>query len=259
MRVVSANVNGIRAAARRGGIDWLQAQAPDVLCLQEVRANDDQLTAALGDAFAGWNILHRPSGVRPGHAGVALLTRWPLQTGADLGEADDEGRWVHARVRTPHGAVEVASVYVHTGQADTPAQDDKHRFLAAMGKWMEQHPRGLVCGDLNVAHTIADIKNWRGNRGRAGFLESERAYLDDWYGRLGWVDLGRRFGGPGPGPYTWWSWRGKAFDNDAGWRIDCVLASPKVAALATGVTVGRAESYDRRWSDHAPVVADFRG
>lgn len=259
MRVVSANVNGIRAALRRGGIDWLQAAAADVVCLQEVRANDDQLMAALGEAFAGWNILHRPSGVRPGHAGVALLSHWPLHAGPDLGEADDEGRWVAARVKTPNGPLDVASVYVHTGEADTPAQDDKHRFLAAMGKWMEQHPVGLVCGDLNVAHTPADIKNWKGNRGRAGFLESERAYLDEWYGRLAWVDLGRRFGGSGPGPYTWWSWRGKAFDNDAGWRIDCVLASPQVAPSATGMTVGRADSYDRRWSDHAPVVADFRG
>ncbi len=253
MKLVSANVNGIRAAVRRGGLDWLRAQAPDIVCLQEVRATDDQLAGALGDAFEGWHLEHRPSGVRPGHAGVAVLSRWPLTATEELGEADDQGRWLAVRVATPNGPLEVASVYVHTGEADTPAQDDKHRFLAAMGKWMEQRGPALVCGDLNVAHREADIKNWKGNRGKAGFLESERAYLDHWYERLGWVDLGRDAG------YTWWSWRGKAFDNDAGWRIDCVLASPDLAGSCRSFTVGRADSYAQRWSDHAAVVAEFAG
>jgi exodeoxyribonuclease-3 len=247
VRLVSANVNGIRAAVRRGGLSWLLDQNADVICLQEVRATDEQLAAALGDTFDGWHLVHRPSRVRPGHAGVAILSRQPMEIGDDLGEADDQGRWVSARI----GELEIASVYVHTGEADTPAQDDKHRFLAAMGKWMEQRQSALVCGDLNVAHTEADIKNWKGNRGKAGFLESERAYLSHWYDDLGWVDLGRDAG------YTWWSWRGKAFDNDAGWRIDCVLASPDVAGACTGFTVGRAASYAERWSDHAAVVAQF--
>ena len=246
MRLVSANVNGIRAAVRRGGLAWLLDQEADVICLQEVRATDDQLAEALGDAFQDWHLAHRPSAVRPGHAGVAILSRQPLAVTEELGEADEQGRWLAVRI----GDLDVASVYVHTGEADTPAQDDKHRFLAAMGKWMEQHPRALVCGDLNVAHREADIKNWKGNRGKAGFLESERAYLDHWYDELGWVDLGKDAG------YTWWSWRGKAFDNDAGWRIDCVLASPHAPA-STGFSVGRAPSYAQRWSDHAPVVVDF--
>jgi len=252
MRLVSANVNGIRAAVRRGGLEWLAKQAADVICLQEVRATGEQLSAALGDTFEGWHLEHRGSAVRPGHAGVALLSRWPLTVIDDLGEADDQGRWLAARVQAPDGCVEVASVYVHTGEADTPAQDDKHRFLAAMGKWMEQRESALVCGDLNVAHREADIKNWKGNRGKAGFLESERAYLDHWYDELGWTDLGRDAG------YTWWSWRGKAFDNDAGWRIDCVLATADLAAACTGFVVGRAPSYAQRWSDHAAVVADFQ-
>ena len=129
MRLVSANVNGIRAAVRRGGLSWLEDQNADIVCLQEVRATDDQLTTALGDAFDGWHLAHRPSGVRPGHAGVAILSRWPLEVTDDLGEADEQGRWLAVRTN----GVEVASVYVHTGEADTPAQDDKHRFLAAMG------------------------------------------------------------------------------------------------------------------------------
>ncbi len=247
MRLVSANVNGIRAAARRGGLDWLRAQEADIICLQEVRATDDQLAAAIGDTFEGWHLQSRASGVRAGHAGVAVLSRWPIVVTEDLGEADDQGRWLAVST----GGFEVASVYVHTGEADTPAQDDKHRFLAAMGKWMEQRSSALVCGDLNVAHRQADIKNWKGNVGKAGFLESERAYLDHWYEQLGWVDLGRDAG------YTWWSWRGKAFDNDAGWRIDNVLASPDLAGSCRSFTVGRADSYAQRWSDHAAVVAEF--
>ena len=247
MRLVSANVNGIRAAVRRGGLEWLAAQNADVICLQEVRASDEQLAAALGDAFDGWHVAHRPSGQRAGHAGVAILAPEPLEITADLGCADDEGRWLAVRI----GDLDVACVYVHAGQADTPIQDDKHRFLDAMGKWMEQHDRALVCGDLNVAHTEADIKNWKGNIGKAGFLESERAYLRHWYENLGWVDLGCDAG------YTWWSWRGKAFDNDAGWRIDCVLASPEIAASCRSFTVGRAPSYAERWSDHAPVVVEL--
>jgi exodeoxyribonuclease III len=251
MRLVSANVNGIRAAVRRGGLSWLAAQDADVICLQEVRATDEQLRAALGDVFAGWSLQHRPSGTRAGHAGVAILSRWPLAATEDLGEADDQGRWLAVRVSLPDREIEVASVYVHTGEADTPAQDDKHRFLAAMGKWMEQRASALVCGDLNVAHREADIKNWKGNRGKAGFLESERAYLTHWYDELAWVDLGRDAG------YTWWSWRGKAFDNDAGWRIDCVLASPDLARELSAFTVARAATYAQRWSDHAAVVAEF--
>jgi exodeoxyribonuclease-3 len=247
MRLVSANVNGIRAAVRRGGLEWLTAQDADIICLQEVRADDEQLAGALGDTFDGWHLAHRPSGIRAGHAGVAILSREPFEVAQDLGCADDEGRWLAVHI----GGLDIASVYVHTGQADTPAQDDKHRFLDAMGKWMEQHPRALVCGDLNVAHTERDIKNWKGNIGKAGFLESERAYLSHWYDELGWADLGRDAG------YTWWSWRGKAFDNDAGWRIDCVLASPAVAPSARGFEVGRAATYAQRWSDHAPVTVDF--
>lgn len=252
MRLVSANVNGIRAAVRRGGLAWLADRQADVICLQEVRATDDQLATALGDVFDGWHLAHRPSAVRPGHAGVAILSRWPLEVAEDLGEADEQGRWLAVRT----GGLEVASVYVHTGEADTPAQDDKHRFLAAMGKWMEQRQRALVCGDLNVAHREADIKNWKGNRGKAGFLPEEQARLDR-IRDLGYVDLGRRFGGDNPGPYTWWSWRGKAFDNDAGWRIDYLIASPALAPAALGVDVHRAPTYAARWSDHAPVVATF--
>ena len=114
-----------------------------------------------------------------------------------------------------------------------------------------------MCGDLNVAHTEMDIKNWRGNRGKAGFLEGERAYLTRWRDELGWTDLGRALGGDGPGPYTWWSWRGRGFDTDGGWRIDYALATPGLAARAVKAEVGKAPTYAERWSDHAPLTVTF--
>jgi exodeoxyribonuclease-3 len=269
LHVVTANVNGIRAALRRGGLTWLAECGADVLCLQEVRATSEQVDEALGAAgLGGWHLALAP-GARNGHAGVALLSRTPLTDvvlGVGAEEFAEQGRWVEAAVTDPADGsmVRVASVYVHTGEPEGPRAQEKDRFLTAMGAWMAGHSgeAALVCGDLNVAHTQHDIKNWRGNRGKAGFLESERAHLDRWYADapdgLGWVDLGRRFGAKAPGPYTWWSWRGRGFDTDGGWRIDTVLASPEMAARATGVTVHKAASYAERWSDHAAVSATFR-
>ena len=268
LHVVTVNVNGIRAALRRGGLDWIAGSGADVVCLQEVRATQDQVAQALGaGSLAGWH-LALAEGHRQGHAGVAVLSRTPLTdvvAGIGAPEFAEQGRWIEATVADPQGGsgIRLASVYVHTGEAQGPRREEKDRFLTEMGAWMRAHADGsaLVCGDLNVAHSQNDIKNWRGNRGKAGFLESERAHLDHWYGHspegLGWTDLGRRFGGEGPGPYTWWSWRGRGFDTDGGWRIDAVLASPAMAGRATGVVVHKAATYAERWSDHAAVSAFF--
>jgi exodeoxyribonuclease-3 len=267
LTVVTANVNGIRAAARRGGLDWLAACGADVLALQEVRATHEQLHDVLsGSGLAGWEVAHSPA-ASLGRAGVAVLTRGrpkAVRTAADVapfaGEFAEHGRWLEVDLSGPAGPLTVVSAYVHTGEADTPRQDEKYRFLDAMDERLAALAAGrrdvVVAGDLNVARTEHDIKNWRGNRGKAGFLEGERAYLDRWtQGR--WTDLGRALGGDGPGPYTWWSWRGRGFDTDGGWRIDYVLATPRLAARAESTVVAKAPSYAERWSDHAPVVVRF--
>ena len=264
MLVVSANVNGIRAAARRGGLDWLAARGADVYALQEVRATHEQLHDVLAaSALSGLHVHHGP-GARLGHAGVALLTREPptaTRVGIGAAEFDEQGRWVEVDVPTPRGSLTVASAYVHTGEAETPKQDEKHRFLdattARLTALAAADADAVVCGDLNVAHREVDLRNWRGNRGKAGFLDSERAYFDRWLDGLGWVDVVRRQEGDGPGPYTWWSWRGKAFDSDAGWRIDYQLASPALAGTVTMVEIGRAHTYAERWSDHAAVCVTY--
>lgn len=268
--LISVNVNGIRAALRRGGVDWLVAADPDIICLQEVRATHEQLHECIaGSALANYYVTHSPASSL-GRNGVAILSKakpTAARVGKKVEEFDHQGRWVEADLDTRAGAMTVVSVYVHTGNADNAdKQGEKYRFLDAMTARMESLARraqrtgrgAIVCGDLNVAHRAQDIKNWRGNRGKAGFLEGERAYFDRWLARDRWVDLGRREAGECDGPYTWWTWRGQAFDNDVGWRIDYALATKALAQQVTDVDVGKAATYAERWSDHAPVAVTFR-
>lgn len=267
LRVITSNVNGVRAALRRGGLDWLAQADADAICLQEVRASADQLAESLeASALRSWHVAHVEAPEK-GRAGVAVLTKAaPVAVRDRFRQTaiNDQGRWIEVDLDSDVGPVTVASVYVHSGEAGTPKQDAKYAFLEGMDSRMRALIRraskdgveALVCGDWNIAHREVDIKNWRGNLASAGFLPQERAYLDRWFADS-WVDLGRRFGGEGPGPYTWWSWRGKAFDNDAGWRIDYHVCTPTLADRARSVEIGRAPSYDERWSDHAPVTVDF--
>jgi len=271
LRVVSANVNGIRAAYRRGMGEWLAARDVDILAMQEVRASTEDVQALLGDE---WDILHDPATAK-GRAGVAIASRnrasiHRVELGAP--DFDSAGRWLEADYEVGDRVVTVVSAYVHSGEADTPKQVEKYRFLDAMEARLPQlaaqSELAVVVGDLNVGHRTLDIRNWKGNVKRAGFLPDERAYFDrfvgaedaDDYNRgagLGWVDIGRRFAGEVDGPYSWWSWRGKAFDNDTGWRIDYQLATPALADAAVAYAIDRADTYDARWSDHAPVVVDY--
>jgi len=267
LSVLTVNVNGIRAAHRRGGLAWLAEAKPDVICLQEVRATHEQLHATLADSpLQGWNVAHAPA-PQLGRAGVAILTRkQPTEVREVMKDPvlGNSGRWVEVDLDTKQGPLTVVSVYVHTGEAETQKQVDKYEFLEAMDTRLKalraRATRSgwevVVCGDFNIAHHEVDIKNWRGNRGNAGFLVEEREYLDRWFEKQ-WVDLGRTLGGDGPGPYTWWSWRGRGFDTDGGWRIDYVIATPGLAARATAAVVGKAPTYAERWSDHAPLTVTF--
>ena len=271
LRVASVNVNGVRAAFRRGMGEWLAGRDVDILAMQEVRASAEDLQVLLGEE---WDILHDPATAK-GRAGVAIASRnrasiHRVELGAP--EFDSAGRWLEADYEVGDRVVTVVSAYVHSGVADTPKQLEKYRFLDAMEARLPElaaHSElALVVGDLNVGHRTLDIRNWKGNVKRAGFLPEERAYFDrfvgaegaDDYNRgggLGWIDVGRRFAGEVDGPYSWWSWRGKAFDNDTGWRIDYQLATAKLADAAVAYTIDRADAYDTRWSDHAPVVVDY--
>ena len=280
LRVVTLNVNGVRAAFRKGMAEWLAEAKPHVLALQEVRAADADLADLFSEVQASspsgqWHILHDPASAK-GRAGVAVVSAWPAvasRTTLGPAEFDSAGRWLEADFvfagADANQTLTVVSTYVHSGEVDTPKQVEKYKFLEAMkarmaeliGDQTAESTEGnlaVVLGDLNVGHTELDIKNWKGNIKNAGFLPEERAYFDVFMSQQGWRDLGRDAHPDASGPYTWWSFRGQAFDTDAGWRIDYQLATPVLAKRAAGYAVHRAASYDTRFTDHSPVQVEYR-
>ena len=269
IEIASINVNGVRAAFRNGMGDWLKTSSSHILALQEVRASYEDLAeqfeanGGLAEAGGKWHILHDEASAK-GRAGVALVSTIPfISSSVKLGtnDFDSAGRWLEGTYQVGDKKLTVVSTYVHAGEVDTPKQIEKYKFLDAMqtrmAKLQKSEDYAVVVGDLNVGHTELDVKNWKGNLKNAGFLPEERAYFDTLLGKHGWVDVGRAAHPDVPGPYTWWSFRGQAFDTDTGWRIDYHLASPKLAASAKNYKVHRAKSYDSRWSDHSPVTVVY--
>ncbi|GAB88342.1 exodeoxyribonuclease III [Gordonia rhizosphera] len=275
LTITTVNVNGIRAAvkhrseANRGLLHWLAACDSDVVLMQEVRAEPEQARESLAPALDdGWHFAMSASVVK-GHAGVGVLSRVPItavRAGFGSDEFDPTGRYLEADIDSSLGAMTVASLYLPKGAAATTAPKDvakyeeKVRFLDEFGTYLDRLRRRrrhvVVGGDWNIAHGEADIKNWKGNLKSPGFLPHERS----WVGALldgGWNDVARDLAPDDDGPYTWWSWRGKAFDNDSGWRIDYQLANRTLAGRAVKATVDRADAYDLRWSDHAPMTVVY--
>jgi len=339
MRVATHNINGIRAADRRGFRDWIDVSGADVVALQEMRCRPGDVPDGV---FRGYHVAYNP-GRLAGRNGVAVLTREaPASVFAWTPGADDVASWgpdgapaaaagtlfaqaAGPAVSVPPGqagnpfldegrlvGVELAdapltvvSVYVPKGgvpreiapakgrEGYTPEQNHaryerKLDFLARLSGQLDALQDDadragrhlLVLGDYNIAHGPADVSNWRTNLGTEGFLPAERAWLDAAVGpepssgrldgrrvvapTMSWtphrrplVDVVRAVRPDEDGPYSWWSWRGQAFTNDVGWRIDYHLASPALAALATRAWVDRAVDYDHRVSDHAPVLVDY--
>ncbi|WP_326698004.1 exodeoxyribonuclease III [Streptomyces sp. NBC_01754] len=266
--VTSVNVNGLRAAVKKGFVEWLAQSEADVVCLQEVRAEPHQLSEEVRDP-EGWHTVHAPAAAK-GRAGVSLYTRRaPERVQIGFGgfgvpgseEFDTAGRYVE--VDLP--GVTVASLYLPSGEVGTERQDEKERFMAAFLPYLEglraraaaDGREVLVCGDWNIAHQEADLKNWKGNKKNSGFLPEERAWLTRVFEEVAYVDVVRALHPDQEGPYSWWSYRGRAFDNDTGWRIDLLVGSPRLAERAVKAYVERAASHAERWSDHAPVTAVF--
>ncbi|MBC3193865.1 exodeoxyribonuclease III [Pseudonocardia sp. C8] len=266
--LATANVNGVRAATAKGLLDWLAATDADVVCLQEVRARPAELPAALRQVLDahGWHLLLAPSETAKGRNGVAVLSRAaPEAVRVGFGDTatDADGRYLEADLP---GGLTVASLYLPKGVAGTDRQDAKDAFLAAFGDHLRSAfdrcaatgREMVVAGDWNIAPTERDLRNWRNNQRSSGFLPHER----EWFAKLlehGWVDVVRALHPDTDGPYSWWTYRGRAFDNDVGWRIDHLLGTPGLAAAATAAEVQRAPSHDTRWSDHAPVLVRLGG
>jgi exodeoxyribonuclease-3 len=262
LTISTVNVNGMRAAAKKGFTGWLAAGGADVVACQEVRAESSQLPA---DVVApdGWHAHHAPCAVK-GRNGVSVYSRLaPDEVRVGFGEAEFEDSGRYLEVHLP-GLV-VASLYLPSGDVGTPRQDEKERFMAAFLPYLGElrakaeaaGAEVVVAGDWNIAHAEIDLKNWKGNQKSSGFLPAERAWLSRVFDEAGYVDVHRGLQPEGPGPYTWWSYRGKAFDNDSGWRIDYQIATPGLAERATRAHVERAATYDERWSDHAPLTVTF--
>lgn len=277
MRIATVNVNGIRAAARKGMAAWIESCSPDVMLLQEVRADEDTAAALL----PGYTTVVWPCRIK-GRAGVAVAVRdgGPLAVGevrygvASPGTEEpdvDSGRWLEVDLlpaEAPEGtapALTVVSAYLHSGQLGTEKMDQKYAHLDLVGTRLatllaraaDGGPQTLMAGDLNVVRSQQDIKNWKPNHNKiAGVMDEEIAHLESWFSS-GWVDVARALAPDEQGPYTWWSQRGKAFDNNTGWRIDYQVATPALAPRARAARVDRAASYAERWSDHAPLVIDY--
>ncbi|MDA1117007.1 MAG: exodeoxyribonuclease III [Proteobacteria bacterium] len=253
MRVISLNVNGIRSAAKKGLFAWLAAQQADVVCLQEIKAQEADLDAALL-APRGYQGHFCPA-QKKGYAGVALYSRVApdkVVRGFGAREFDGEGRYLEAGF----GKLKVVSLYLPSGSSGEHRQQSKFRFLDAFVPQLKKLVRSghdvVLCGDWNIAHQRIDLKNWRSNQKNSGFLPEERAWLSRVFGELGWVDVFRRLD-PRPEQYTWWSNRGQSWANNVGWRIDYQIATPGVARGARRASIYRR----KRFSDHAPLIIDY--
>jgi len=254
-KLVSLNMNGIRAAEKRGFSKWLAETQPDILCLQELRARPEQVEDALrypAGYSARWECAEKK-----GYSGVSLMTRFAADSydvGTGLGWGDSEARCLRADFEE----LSVISVYIPSGSSGDERQGMKYEFLEHFTKYMKKLLKEgrpvAVCGDFNIAHEEIDIHNPRGNAKNSGFLPEERS----WFTKLlkqGWVDVVRQLQPDEAGLYSWWSNRGQARALDRGWRIDYVLASPSLAPLAKRAWIEK----DAGLSDHAPVWVEFGG
>jgi exodeoxyribonuclease-3 len=251
MRVVTWNVNGLRAALRKGFWDHVEQLQPDVLMLQEIRVTPDQLPAK-DRAPEGWHVVWHPA-EKKGYAGVATLSRTPIEElGRGMDGPDPQGRVLV----TATGGMQHVNVYLPSGSRSDEAQQNKEAFMERFASWTRTFAHSstptVLGGDLNIAHTAQDIHNPKGNAKNSGFLPHER----DWFGRWldsGWSDLLREKVGEEQGPYSWWSNRGRARELDRGWRIDYLVGNR--AVRCTAAFVHRAGGMEV--SDHAPVVFDL--
>jgi len=254
MRICSFNANGLRSAASKGFFDWFGARDIDVLCVQETKAQAEQLAdPALRPA--GWHAHFRDATTKKGYSGVGIYARQaPDAVLTELGwdEFDEEGRYIEARF----GDLSVVSLYFPSGSSGDERQQFKFRcmdwFAPILAEWMQSNRRYVICGDWNIVHTRRDIRNWTSNQKNSGCLPEERAWLDHLFHEQGWVDSYRHLRPEGE-DYTWWSQRGAARAKNVGWRIDYQVVSPALRESLRDCAIHP----EPKFSDHAPYVVDY--
>jgi exodeoxyribonuclease-3 len=251
MKIISVNLNGIRSAAQKGFFEWLARQDADFVCLQELKAQGEQLSPFQPE---GYHCFYHPA-QKKGYSGVGLYSRrQPDEVIYGLGwpDIDAEGRYLEARFP----GLRVISLYMQSGSSGPERQQVKFdfmaRFLPRLRELRQAPGEAVICGDWNIAHKPIDLKNWKSNQKNSGFLPEERAWMDQVFGEVGLVDA-FRVANQEPEQYTWWSNRGRAWDKNVGWRIDYQVVTPGLRDKVSGAEIYKAE----RFSDHAPLTLEY--
>ncbi len=252
-KIITVNTNGIRAAARKGFFDWLPEQDADVVCIQETKAQVDQLSDPVFHP-EGYHCYYNDA-QKKGYSGTAIYSRVKPKLVTDsLGwdPLDSEGRYLQA----DYDGLSVISLYLPSGSSGEEKQEKKYRFLDLFMEHLKTLRRKrrefIICADWNICHKEIDLKNWRANRKNSGFLPEERAWLDTLYDEVGYVDSFRLVN-EDPDQYTWWSNRGQAWDKNVGWRLDYQVVTPKLADKVLAADIYKEE----RFSDHAPQIMEY--
>ena len=255
MKIISLNLNGIRSAKNKGVYAWLKKQDADLVCMQEIKAqaadmHDDML--ALEGYYSYFHYADKK-----GYSGVGIYSKQKADAvieGLGIADIDSEGRYLEVRL----GNLSVVSLYLPSGSSGEERQAFKFsmmaRFMPQLKALKASGREVIICGDWNIAHQEADLKNWKGNRKNSGFLPEERAWLTALFSEVGWVDVYRHlYPNATEEGYTWWSNRGQAWANNVGWSIDYQIATPAIAAKAISASIYK----DERFSDHAPLIVNY--
>ena len=257
-KLTSLNLNGIRSAARKGVEAWLEKAKPDCICVQEIKAQAADVAVGF-ESLAGLQG-HFHFAQKKGYSGVGIYTRHEpsdVIVGFDGGEFDAEGRYIELRFDTPARKLSIISSYFPSGSSGPERQEAKYRFLDVIYPHLlalKKQREFVLCGDINIAHKEADLKNWKGNLKNSGFLPEERAWMTKLTTDGGVVDVYRQLQPDTTDAcYTWWSNRGQAYANNVGWRLDYHLATPAIASQARSEAIYK----DEKFSDHAPITIAY--
>lgn len=252
-KIISANLNGVRSAAKKGFFEWMGQQNAFAVCVQELKAQEADMTEELSTPHGYHGFFHYAE--KKGYSGAGIYCKKKpdaVHIGFGSKEFDPEGRYV----RCDFGNLSIISVYCPSGSSSEERQEAKFRFMKEfMPHLVALHQSGrefVICGDWNIAHKEIDLKNWKSNQKNSGFLPEERAWMTELFDTVGWVDVFRTVDQRAE-QYTWWSNRGQAWDKNVGWRIDYHVATPGIAAKAKAVAIYK----DERFSDHAPLTIEY--
>ncbi len=255
MRIITANLNGIRSAANKGFFAWLQTTHADVVCLQELKAQAADMTPEMLVPAGYYGHFHYAE--KKGYSGVGIYSKAKPDAvieGLGIADIDSEGRYLECQF----GNLSVVSLYLPSGSSGEERQAFKFSVLARIMPHLEALAQSgrdvVVCGDINIAHQEIDLKNYKGNKKNSGFLPEERAWLTDLFDRVGWMDVYRSLHSATTDEcYTWWSNRGAAYEKNVGWRLDYQIATPEFAKKSIQSTIYK----EKRFSDHAPLIIDY--